>query len=129
MGHDVGEARNPDDQNEGHDDTLDLTLRIEVSKTNGRHRCEHEVDNDRGILKVCELTKTIHIVESVLIIGSRRVLRHDEPHGAKEVSQEQDENDEAEDLKAFDQDDLMHDLVVVVSHIIAATVLAFDSLD
>ena len=127
--HDIGEASDSNDQNEGHNDTLNFALRVEISETNRGHRREHEIRNNRSVFHGGQFTHPVHIVERVIISVARSELSHDEPHSAEQVSQEQDEYDQAEDLEAFEEYNLLHNLVVIELSIVDIRALAFDQLD
>ena len=127
--HNIGEASDTNDQNEGHNDALDLTLRVKVSKTHSWHRSEHKVHDDRNVFKSGQLTQPIHIEERVFVSVLGSMLWHDKPHSTEKVSQEQDKYDQAEDLEEFNQKDLLHDFVVVESSILDAHLIAMYTLD
>ena len=77
---------------------------MEISKANGGKRREHEVNDDPQVFEVGQVLQPVLIVESELVFCMRRMLRQDEPQSAQKVSQDQDEGDDAGDLKAFDDE-------------------------
>ena len=113
--HDEREASNTDEKDQRHRDSLDLTFRIEVSKTHGGQRSEYEVDDDRQVVRIVSIFQLVDVIEGVFIYRISSLLGQYEPHGAKEVREDQDEDDEAAHLEALDEENLLHDLVVVDS--------------
>ena len=116
--HDVSKAGYAKEQDQAHDQTLDLTLRVEVAETYCRERREHKVDDDRGDFHGRVVVKLILVDETVHALFAR-MLRDDIPKGAEEVREEENDADDAEDLEAFAQVNLLHDLVVVRHPVVA----------
>ena len=116
--HDVRKAGDAKEQHQAHDQTLDLTLWVEVAETDCRECREHKVDDDRGDFHGRVIVKLILVDETVHAIFAR-MLRDDVPEGAEEVREEENDADDAEDLEAFAQVNLLHDLVVVRHSVVA----------
>ena len=57
------------------------------------------------------------------------MLCYEEPESTKQISQEENEYDQTENLEAFDVEDLSHDLIVIDCTIIAFGIVVVDHLD
>ena len=111
--HNVGEACDAQHQDQADDEALYFTLWVVVAQADRGESCEHEVDEDCSDLEAVELTQGVVIVKCVLIIVLSRPFSNQEPKAAHEVGQEEDDPDDAKDLEALREVNLLHDLVVV----------------
>ena len=115
--HDVRECGNTDEKDESCHDTLNFTLRVEISKTNGRQGREGKVDYNDKVLPLSLVTEPIFIIESELWLCCIQVsgmLSDDIPERAKEVTEDQNEENEAEDSEDVHDIDLVHNLIVII---------------
>ena len=65
--HDVGEAGNTDKEDEGSYDSLDLTLGVVITETDGRQGSKGEIDDDDEILPVSLGIEFVFVIEGKLL--------------------------------------------------------------
>ena len=125
MGHDVGEAGDTDEENEGGYGAFEFRFGVVVAKAHRGQGREREVQHDNQVLS-CRL-----VLQIIVVVEGKRgrrfacVLRYDKPQSADEVGEQEDDEHRAEHSEYIHDLELHHNLVIIlllIAHLILVLV-------